>query len=97
MRVTPDSKFIVSSSYDKTLRVIDLERRDYRIIDKIHVGNTDFEIFFVDIPCDLDWINCLAIPQDYRFIATASADRTIKLVDFWTEEPLCKFEDLHRG
>ena len=45
----------------------------------------------------IDWISCIAITSDARFIVSGSGDKSIKIFDLESKEPVHHFKDAHTG
>ncbi|NEO84200.1 MAG: DnaJ domain-containing protein [Spirulina sp. SIO3F2] len=70
--LSPDGRYLVSGSYDETIRIWQLSTgRQFRVL----TGHRDR-------------IHCVAISPDGRWLASGSADQTIKLWNLQTGQPV---------
>ncbi|MCD4843867.1 MAG: TIR domain-containing protein [Methanosarcinales archaeon] len=74
--VTPDGRFAVSASSDRTLKVWDFKKGE---IVRTLEGHTD-------------WVRAVAVTLDDRFAVSVSDDRTLKMWDIEKGETVCTLE-----
>jgi WD40 repeat protein/energy-coupling factor transporter ATP-binding protein EcfA2 len=75
IQFSEDSKALISGSWDKTIRVWDVETKQQKKIMKGHQSHVDQ----------------IALSPDGQFLASASSDRTVKLWDLYSGEELHSF------
>ena len=73
--MSPDGAFIVSTSWDSTLKVWDAHTREERLTLQGHTG----------------WVHGCAVSPDGAFIVSASNDKTLKVWDARTGTCLITF------
>ena len=79
--ITPDDKYIVSASFDKTIDIFELKTG--KLIKRLK-GHSD-------------WINAIGITSDNKFIISGGNDGTIKIWNIKTGEFLCNLMSFDNG
>ena len=80
--VTQDSKFIISGSADKSIKILDIENKK--------------QIYHFE-DAHTRWIKGISVSSDGEFIASCSDDRSIKLFDIRTKQLIHWFKNAHNG
>lgn len=93
--ISKDNKFLVSSSWDKSIKVFDFDTKH----EIYHFKDAHDGLFFPSFANNLliDRIHSITISHDSRFIVSASADKMIKIFDIFTEEEIDRFSNLRSG
>ena len=96
LAVTPDGKFIVSGSADRSIKLFDLQTKQQ----VHHMKDVDESILFErnqgHISHCLDGVSSLNITHDNRFLISGSY-YSIKIHDLQTKQQGHFFEDVHTG
>jgi len=78
--ITPDDKWIVSGSHDKSIKVFDIEQKK----EVFHIPNAhEFSI------------RSLLVTSDNKLIISASTDRSIKIWNVQTQSNVYTFQNIH--
>ncbi len=91
--VSPDNKYIISGSDDKSIKIFDIEgKKVVHHFQDAHEGKFCFptSLFYC-----VEKVRALAITPDGKFIVSCSDDHSIKLFDFQTKEQVHHFKDAH--
>ena len=84
MTVTSDNRYIISGSFDKSIKVFDLQTKQLvRHFENAHKGMEiyiDYKFIF------LDWISSVTVTSDNRYIISGSWDKSIKMFDLYTRQ-----------
>ncbi|GFO05235.1 WD-40 repeat protein [Plakobranchus ocellatus] len=105
LHFSPDSSMLVSTSNDGRIRIIDTETGrkrlltgGYRSIYVWHVGNSDEDLapeargqLEVKLTRHANFVTCLQLVLEDRFLITASVDKSIALWSMKTRTTLCVF------
>ena len=91
---SPDYKFIVSGSADRSIKILDAEtKQEVSHIKEAHQG-IDIE----RIPTyyfNIEGVKAIAMTSDMKYLVTGSADKSIKIFDFASKQPVHHFKDVH--
>jgi len=82
LAVTSDDKYIVSGSYDNSLKVLNLQTKQ-----QVH--------HFRNVPEENNEpqpIVSVTVTSDHRFVVSGSKDGTIKVCDLYTKQQICRFQ-----
>ena len=93
--MSPDSRFIISSSYDKSIKIIDINAKQ-----EVHhfVGAHDGKFKSLrPLSRYLAWINSIAVTPDGQYVFSSSYDKSIKMFDLQTKQQEHQFADAHNG
>jgi len=78
--VTPDNRFIVSGSFDSSIKVFDLQTKQ----EIYHFQNAHKKC-----------VTSLAVTSDSRFIISGSWDQSIKVFDLYTKQEVHHIHGAH--
>jgi len=93
--LTPDNKYIVSASYDKSIKVFDLQTKQLvHHFRNAHEGN---DILFQSLINDLAVIPSVAVTPDNRYLVSGSSDGSIKVFDLHTKQQVRHFQNAHES
>lgn len=94
MKISRDNKFLVSASWDLSLKVFDLAiTQQIHHFEDVHLG-----IIFLEGGITLkEHVNCVALTSDNKFVYSASRDRTIKVSSLQNDKQLHHFTNAHKG
>ncbi|MEI7489390.1 MAG: WD40 repeat domain-containing protein, partial [Chryseobacterium sp.] len=84
--ITPDGKQLISGSHDKTIKIWNLKGLKDNQPSKLTLSDLN------DSEGHKDWISCLAVTQDNKFLVSGSLDGTIKI---WNLENKSKPEPIN--
>jgi len=89
--VTSDSKYIISGSYDKSIKVFDLQtKQQVHHFENAHEGT---EISRPIINQSWDFISSMTVTSDNIYIISGSYDGSIKVFDLQTKQLVHHFEN----
>jgi len=95
IQVSSDSRFMVSGSADRSIKIFDIEnRKQIHHFKDAHEGskrNLNFSLTKASIGS----IRSIAISSDNKFIASGSNDKSIKLFDLNSKEMIYEFQKIH--
>lgn len=93
--MTPDSRYVVSASDDRSIKIFDLgEKKEVHNFENAHQG----DIFnAINIDLGLEDIMTVAMTPDGKYIVSGSLDNTIKIFDFETKQEVHHFKEAHEG
>lgn len=95
MALSLDSKLLATGSYDKSIKIFDLEKRELLLtLKNAHTSNKS-----VPLPSNTsqDWIMSLAFSHSGKFLISGSYDNSIKLFDLDTRATAQHFKNAHEG
>jgi len=93
--VTSDDKYVVSGSWDKSLKVFDLQtRQQVHHFENAHKGMENYIDYKFIL---LGKITSVAITSDDKYVICGSTDESIKVFDLRTKQQVHHFENAHNG
>lgn len=94
--VTSDSRFIISGSEDKSLKVFNFVTKQ-EIYHFQNAHQCKLISFINQIFTALDSITSIAITSNDKFLISASQDKSIKVFDLHTKQEVYHFKDTHES
>ncbi len=92
--MTPDSRFIVSCSKDKSIKIFDLEKlEEVYHFKNIHEGSE----WFIKNLSFTGAIRSVTVTPDNQSIISGSIDRVIKILNIETKQEVFEFKEAHQS
>jgi len=80
--ISPDSRFIISGSHDKSIKVFEIASKEQvHHLKNAHTG----------------YINAVIVTPNGKSIVSVSSDKTIKIFDLGNFEKVFHFKNAHQG
>ncbi len=91
MAITPDNKYFISGSEDKSIKVFDLSTQEevYTFVNA-HEGKGGSCLHITAI-------KSVAVTSDSKYLISGSNDRSIKIFELSTKQEIHHFENVHEG
>ena len=98
MAITPDNRCIISGSYDKSLKIFELQTEQTEQIAYFENAYKGEEIFLEWPNYDKERKNTVVATPDNKYIVSVSNDgKGIKVIDAKTKDQVHFFRNVHNG